>query len=161
MRPALLLLLSAHSVLVACAPDPSPRIRAMQAEADPPQLWSIETGDGTGVRLCADTLIRTGFLHQRASADADLCQPLKPPVVKPGLVSMRCTLRGREYAVVNRAVGDPDRDMTVTFSMRSMDGDGLSLRQVRRYRLLGACPAGWDVGDATDRMGRRTVNAAR
>jgi hypothetical protein len=165
MRPALaacaLLLL-----LAACTgPDPISRMQARQEAADPPQLWSIEVvgaaarpGDKP-ILICADRLTRTGFLNQHAMTASDLCRPQVAPVVRPDSVSMRCAMGGKTYAVFNLAKGDQARDFEVKFTMRSIPGDEVDLTETRHYRYQGPCPAGWKIGDATDRYGRPAVNA--
>ena len=54
--------------------------------------------------------------------------------------------------------GARDRDFTVEMSVSSLDDPRTAFAQTRRYRKLGACPAGWVAGDRWDREGRR-VNA--
>ena len=168
MRPALLLPALLLLPLAGCnSPDPISRMAARQAAADPPQLWSIEVVDASArkgdkpILICADRLIRTGFLNQHAMTATDQCQPEVAPVVKPDSVSMRCALGGRSYTIYNAAKGDQGSDFTVRFTMRSLGGNDVNLTQTRRYRYQGACPAGWKIGDATDRYGRPAVNSMR
>jgi hypothetical protein len=165
---ALLLPIALILPLGACGGgDPIARMAARQATVDPPQLWSIEvTGpaarDGDKpILICTDRLIRTGFLNQHATTATDACRPEVAPVVRPGSVSMRCTMGGRSYAVYNAAKGDQSRDFEVRFSMRSLSGDDVNLVETRRFRLQGPCPPTWKVGDATDRYGRPAANAMR
>lgn len=165
MRPSLLLPLFALPLAAACTgQDPVSR-RA--AQADPPQLWSVEVIDASArpadkpIRICADRLIRTGFIAQHAQAGDFPCRTDAPAVITPTSASMRCEIAGRQYAIYNAAEGDLARDFTVKFTMRSIGGDEVGLTQTRRYRYLGACPAGWKIGDATDRYGRPAPNAMR
>ncbi len=52
--------------------------------------------------------------------------------------------------------GDLSRDFEVDYVIK---GPGRDVRQVRRHKLLGPCPAGWEIGDNTDRKGNLRVNA--
>ncbi|MDB5430340.1 MAG: hypothetical protein JWP35_1456 [Caulobacter sp.] len=165
MRLSALPALLALSAVSACnQPDPIAAMQARQAAADPPQLWSVQVTDASArpgdkpILMCTDRLIRTGFLNQHAFTQTDSCQPERAPVVKPDSVSMRCAMGGESYAIYNAAKGDQAKDFQVTFTMRSIQGDAVSLRQTRRYRHIGPCPAGWKIGDATDRYGRPAAN---
>ena len=165
MRPITILWIL--PLLAACGQDPIARLQARQAAADPPQLWSVAV-EGAGARpgdkpieICTDRLIRTGFLNQGAVAGDIPCLPERPPVTTPTSVSMRCRMGEETYAVYNAAEGDQGSDYHVRFSMQSLGGNAVALSQVRHYRYLGPCPAGWQIGDATDRYGRPASNAMR
>lgn len=153
MRPFLAMLICL--LVAACdGPDAITRRRAELDAADPPQLWSITVVDAKGrtlsapVRICADTPMRVGFLNQTAGVGDNLCKPDLPPVIRADIISTRCQMNGRSFAVYNAAVGDRARDFTVAFTLQSLDEDTVRLAQTRRYRYLGACPAGWGVGES-------------
>jgi hypothetical protein len=139
--------------LSACnEPDAITRRRAEADAADPPQLWSIQDLDPRQARapsalICADSTIRAGFVNQIAATNTDACRPDRPSVVRPEWTSTHCQMAGRSYAVFNGAQGDRTHDFKVSFSIRSIDDDSVSLAQTRRYRYLGPCPADWRVGD--------------
>lgn len=165
MRPSLLPLIILP--LAAACTAGGDAIGRRAAAADPPQLWSIEVVDASArpgdrpIEICADSLIRTGFIAQHAQAGDYPCQVDRAPVITAASASMRCVIGDRQYAIYNAASGDLSRDFQVKFTMRSIGGDDVYLTQTRRYRYLGACPAGWKVGDATDRYGRPAPNAMR
>jgi len=61
--------------------------------------------------------------------------------------------------------GDPRRDFTVNTHMSSRPADSTQVEprgefvQIRRYRLLGACPAGWTIGDSAAAGAGAVVNS--
>lgn len=146
VAPALLL------TLAACGqPHAESRFEAAQAAADPPQLWLVESLDGTRVKgevmVCTDRPTREGFSRARAQSGGQPCLPFRDAVEKPGLYAVRCEMGGRNYGMTVNRIGDPDRDFTVHFALKALDGTGDAARQVRRFRRIGACPAGWRIGD--------------
>lgn len=145
LAPALLL------PLAACGePRAEARFAAAQAAADPPQLWlaeALEGGRVTGaVTVCADQVMRQGFARANAEVGGQPCLPLKDGVQQAGLYAVRCELGGRRFGLTVNQAGDPDRDFTVRFALKALDGTGAEARSFRRFRRLGACPAGWGIG---------------
>jgi hypothetical protein len=147
LAPALML------ALAACGrPDTQARLEAHQAAVDPPRLWRVEALDAQGavaaeLLVCADTNLRAGFGRANAEADGQPCLPFGDTVDRPGVYAVRCVLDGRRYGLTVSRTGDPGRDFTAAFALTSLDGSGRATRQVRRYREVGPCPAGWGIGD--------------
>lgn len=128
------------------------RIQARQAAVDPPQLWLAEALDHEGRRsqavfVCADKPLREGLLRASAVINGEPCFLRRDAVEKPGLYAVRCEVGGRRFGLTASSQGDTARDFTVSFALHALDGSGGAARQVRRYRLAGACPAGWRIGD--------------
>ena len=161
LAPALCLALCACS-----QPDRQARITALQAQVDPPRLWLAQTlgvrGEVTGaVLVCADSNVRDGFSRGNAEVDGRPCLPHKDVVDRPGLYANRCELGGKRFGLTVNRSGDPDRDFTIAFALTALDGSGAKSRQVRRYRDLGACPAGWSIGDQARPGQERGFNALK
>jgi len=142
--------------------------QARQAATDPLQLWSIEAvPQPAGWRpalLCTDAVLRSGFAHALPQLDGRDCRPIGDPIQEPGRHALRCRLGDRTLGVSSTLKGDLSKDFVATFSISDLDviGDGHeAYRQVRRYSLVGSCPAGWLVGDATDRHGVRRPSVTR
>jgi hypothetical protein len=142
--------------------------RERQASGDPPELWSVEAvpqpAGWAPVRLCTDALMRTGFAQPLPLSGPAPCIPVEPPRREGDRYAYRCTLGGAMQGVSSTVRGDPRRDFTATFTITDLSrymtaGAGAEYVQVRRYRRLGACPAGWSVGDHTDRHGVRHAKA--
>lgn len=146
LAPALFLLLPACG-----EPRAEARVAAAQMEADPPQLWLAQAMEGervTGeVLVCADRVLRDGFARANAEVGGQPCLPFKDGVERPGLYAVRCQLGGRNFGLTVNRAGDPEADFTIRFAMKALDGTGAEARSVRRFRRLGACPAGWRIGD--------------
>lgn len=159
LAPALLL------ALTGCGqPAAQERLTAHQAAVDPPQLWQVESLSPTGepmaiLRVCADRTLREGFRRAEAEVNGRPCLPLKDRVERAGLYAVRCDLDGRRFGVTVTTTGDPERDFTVAFALKALDGTGDGARQVRRFRRLGPCPADWGIGDQAKARGPRGVNA--
>ena len=147
LAPALFLLASA------CGPPPiQAKLEARQAAYDPPRLWRVQSlaanGAVTGeILVCADAAMRAGFDRANAEVNGRPCVSPRPGTERPGLYANRCLLDGRPYGVTLNRAGDPASDFTVAFAFRALDGSGAAARQVRRFRLVGACPADWRIGD--------------
>jgi hypothetical protein len=125
--------------------------------AMPPQLWSIavveEPNPGRPVRLCADQMIRSGFIVRALSMAGQPC------VTMSLKLNYRCTIAGRAFGVSTLISGDPARLFTVRASVTDLDRGSTVYRRALSFRLLGACPQGWAIGDATDQSGRRGIAA--
>lgn len=152
-------------VLSACNQgEAQARLEAKVAAVDPPTLWRVQSlaSDGavTGeVLVCADASMRTGFDRANAEIDGVPCISPRAGVERPGLYANRCLLAGRPFGLTVNRSGDPDRDFTLAFAFRPLDGSGAASRQVRRFRLVGGCPAGWKIGDQAHPGAGRAVNA--
>ncbi|MCE3290965.1 MAG: hypothetical protein K0R83_2977 [Caulobacter sp.] len=157
MRAAVLLL--PLILLAACdGKAAAARYRARQAAIDPPKLWSVEvvpTPAGVrAVQVCADSRIHAGLDRPAVTVDgAQHCRPMGAEVVSNGVRIQRCELNGETWVTTAAVRGDRARDFTAVQSAEPVNG-GQGYRQTRRYRLLGDCPQGWNIGDSTDQQGR-------
>ena len=155
LAPALLLVLSACD-----RPDAQARLEARQAAYDPPRLWRVAAGSGhdapTQLFVCADTPLRAGFQRATAEINGRFCAPFKDGIERPGLYAVRCEMDGRRYGLTVNSRGDLERDFTSAFALTTLDGSGVTARQIRRFTDVGPCPAGWAIGDQARPGGRRT-----
>lgn len=156
-RPAPLLAAAFAAVgLAACdAGGDTARIAARQAAIDPPQLWQAQAVIGRGivmrtVRICADQKLRDSFRRAEPEVNAEPCRALGPVVTKPGLYALRCAAGGHRFGVTVTTRGDMDRAFEVRYAVAPLDLDRGPFVQTVRYRALGACPAGWRIGDQTE-----------
>ncbi len=144
--------------LAACGRGPAagPSWSERQATAEKRELWSMEAegAKAAPVVVCTDIAMRLGFVKPVPSAGGAPCIRLNRPVERPGSYAFRCQLAGEEWAVVSTWTGDASRDLTVAMSVSSLDNPNVAYAQTRRYRRLGACPAGWSIGESRDRQGR-------
>jgi hypothetical protein len=144
------------------APAPTEaRILERQRAMDPPQLWLAQVTGGpsaAAVFVCADDKVRQGLTTGRAEVNGTSCASIGNPVEKPGLYAQRCRADGVRYALHVTTEGDQARDFKVAFALQSLDGPA-AVRQTRRYRLIGPCPAGWRIGDQA-RPGKRPAGNA-
>lgn len=62
--------------------------------------------------------------------------------------SVRCRIDDQLYRVGSVTNGDRAREFTVEMAVSRQDKKGPSFEQVRRYTRVGACPAGWKIGDS-------------
>lgn len=159
LAPVLLLALTACS-----APRAESRLAAHQARVDPPMLWRVEALDAAGrpsaaLTVCADSTLREGFARATAEVAGQPCLPMKDRVEKDGLFAVRCELNGQRFGVTVNRTGDPQHDFQVAFAIKTLDGTEAGARQVRRFKRLGPCPAGWGIGDQARLSGPRGVNA--
>jgi hypothetical protein len=140
-------------------PDTEAQLRARQQALDPLQLWLVEAMDGAGrvqgrAYVCTDAAVRETFLRARAEINGEPCLDDAGPVVKPGLWTIRCRAQGRRFAVSAVTRGDPQRDFRFDFALTPLDHATDGARQTRRFRKVGACPAGWNIGDQAPPGGR-------
>ncbi|MGZ6014661.1 MAG: hypothetical protein ACXWKM_02845 [Phenylobacterium sp.] len=145
-------------LLAACQRGPSTeaQLLARQQAVDPPRLWLMEDADAAGaVRaaawVCADTPMMKTFAKTNAEIGGAPCNDTVAPVARPGFSAHRCEVDGRRYAITSQAVGDLDRDFRLTVMVTPLSADLGPARTTRHYRRLGACPAGWQVGDLQPR----------
>jgi hypothetical protein len=151
MKPAAAIL---ALLLCACQRGPSTeaQLTARQQAVDPPQLWLMEDVDGGGVvkgsaRVCADTPMRGTFAKTNAEVGGAPCTETVPPVIRPRFTSHRCEVGGRRYAITSQTAGDLARDFQLTVRVTPLSADLGPAQTTRHYRYLGACPAGWRIGD--------------
>ena len=135
------------------------RILTRQATIDPPQLWRVEVlGDAGAVRaavyVCADAAVRETFTRTRAEVNGAPCRDATSPKIADHGWALVCVAEGRPYAVSASTIGDTAQDFRLNFGLTQIDdtpaglGPGhLAVRQSRRFRRIGACPAGWRIGD--------------
>src|SRR5688500_12672047 len=72
-----------------------PGVIARRAAAHPPELWLAEALDDQGairgaVRICADNVVRAGFLTPLPTLNGEPCRRMGQAVVKPNLYAVRC-----------------------------------------------------------------------
>lgn len=135
------------------------RLKAAQRRNDPLMLWTAQVvwpETSAPVKVCADTFVREGFERPLPSVDGKSCALTGYPEMTPGRVRLQCVLDGHLYDVRSWITGDPEKAFEVDFVI---DGGPERVRQVRRYKRLGPCPAGWEIGDNTDRAGNLRKNA--
>jgi len=159
LAPALLLALAGCG-----APHTESRLATHQAQVDPPMLWRVEALDAAGnpsaaLTVCADSTLREGFARATAEVAGMPCVPMKDRVEKDGLFAVRCELNGQRFGLTVNRSGDPERDFQIDFALKALDGTDAGARQVRRFRRIGPCPAGWGIGDQAKVSEPRGVNA--
>jgi hypothetical protein len=159
LAPALML------VLTGCgAQHAETRFAAHQAQVDPPALWRVEALDATGrptaaLQVCADRTMREGFARATAEIAGQPCLLMKDKIEQPGLFAVRCELNGQRFGLTVNRSGDLDREFEIAFAMKALDGTGAGASQVRRFKRIGRCPAGWGIGDQARLSEPRGVNA--
>jgi hypothetical protein len=127
-------------------------LAARQARIDPPRLWLAEAERPSGkvfgaVEVCADSALHEGFARADPEVNGQPCRAVSPIVSKPGLYAMRCEAVGQSFAVTVTSQGDLGRDFRVRYALTPLETGRGPFVQTLRYRLLGACPAGWRIGD--------------
>jgi hypothetical protein len=139
--------------------DTETKILARQQAIEPPQLWRVDALTETGevrasVFVCADTALRETFVRTRAEVNGEICKDTTMPVMKGNGWALRCAAHGLPFAVSAATIGDPERDFHLNFGLTELyhypTADAprpMSARQSRHFRRLGACPAGWRIGD--------------
>jgi hypothetical protein len=147
-------LLVAAGLVAGCggAGDTAQRMLARQQAIDPPELWRIERfatrGAGREVSyVCADTLMRQGFVRTQAEVDGEPCHATARQVEKPGLAALRCEAEGRTYVFSTATHGDLARDFQLTVAVTPLDRSLGPAARTSRFLKLGPCPAGWRIGD--------------
>lgn len=134
-----------QTVAAAPAPAPAPAV-------DQPKLWSIEVMSGekalSRVDICADTAVRESFTRPSPEINGQPCVRVNAPYEKGDAYSVKCRMDERLYRVGSVTSGDLARDFTVAMTAKRQDRKEPIFEQVRRYRLVGACPNGWHIGDS-------------
>jgi len=108
--------------------------------------------------ICANSRIVQGFSTITPSFGGKSCERQAPDgdlIPTEHGSRYRCHLNETVYAVSSGQVGDPARNFLVSASVHPLTGDGPDYARDMRFRRLGACPAGWRTGEATDQQGRR------
>jgi hypothetical protein len=142
-----------------CDPDATiARLQARQARIDPPGLWLAEALSPSGhttrqIAVCADAKLREGFARADPEVNGEPCRAISPVVEKPGLYALRCEAVGYTFAATVTARGDLKRDFQVRYALKALDTGRGPFVQTLRYRLVGACPAGWKIGDTVEASG--------
>ncbi|MBX3479709.1 MAG: hypothetical protein KF842_04870 [Caulobacter sp.] len=135
------------------------RFRARQAALDPPRLWSVEVVPAqpgvVPVKVCADSRIHAGLTTPAAAAGGTPCRPIGQAVTANGVTVQRCDMNGETWVTSAAVKGDLERDFVSERSAGPVSTDDGGYRQTRRYRLIGDCPTGWNVGDSTNQRGER------
>lgn len=152
VRPAILV--AALLGLAGC--DRAQKVAATPSPATPgaeqPALWSIEVMSGekaaSRVDICADAAVRKSFVRPAPEVNGLPCLATKAPLENAASFSARCRADGQLYAVNSGTTGDLTRDFTVDMNVTREGAKQPTYAQVRRYRLVGACPAGWHIGDS-------------
>lgn len=143
-------------LLAACQRGPSieAELTARQQAVDPPHLWLMEDAETSAkgavsgaAWVCADTPMHKTFAKTNPEIGGGPCIQTAPPVIRPGFSALRCEADGRRYAITSQTDGDLDRDFRVTVMVTPLSADLGPAQTTRHYRRLGACPAGWRVGD--------------
>jgi hypothetical protein len=147
--------------LAACrgGPDTESRLLARQQTLDPPALWLLEDFDAAGRRqsaafACADGPMRQTFARIHAEVAGTPCRDISLPVVRPGLTTERCEVDGHIYVFTTQAAGDQAQDFRLTVTVTPIGGESGLGRETRHYRRMGACPAGWRVGDEANALAK-------
>ncbi|HYE45083.1 MAG TPA: hypothetical protein VEA44_04835 [Caulobacter sp.] len=134
------------------------KYRARQAAIDPPRLWSVELVPAQAgvkaVKICADSQITAGLDRPAVTAGDSYCRPIGEEVVSGEVRIQRCDMNGETWVATSAVRGDRGRDFIAAQSAEPLSG-GEGYRQTRRYRLLGHCPEGWNIGDSTNQRGER------
>jgi hypothetical protein len=139
--------------LYACDPTAAmARLAERQARIDPPRLWLAESLSPSGratrvTEVCADTKLYEGFARADPEVNGQPCRATSPVVERPGLYALRCEAIGYTFAVAVTTKGDLNRNFQVRYALTPLDAGRGPFVQTLRYRLVGACPAGWRIGD--------------
>lgn len=145
--------------------DTTAQILTRQQAIDPPQLWLVQLTEmtpaqGAAVFVCADSALRESFVRARAEINGQPCEDTTLPLLKDREWVLSCRAHGQAFTVSASTLGDLDRDFRLNFALTPLfDANGVgTVRQSRRFRLVGACPAGWRIGDQA-KPGRRPHRA--
>jgi hypothetical protein len=126
-------------------------------------LWRIEVVSEGKVAsqqdICADSALRASFSRPAPELRGQPCVQVGKAVEKDGTYAVRCNIDNQQYRVGSVTKGDPARDFTVDMAVAEQGRTGPSFEQVRHYRLLGPCPAGWVIADAAAPGDTRVTNA--
>jgi len=137
--------------------------RAAVARVAGPSLWNIEAiNDGKVVRtvqICADEMIRSSFSRPTPEFKGQPCDRAPNASDTSGSYAARCRMDHQNYVISATTRGDPASDFTVDMSVARQDKSGPTFEQTRHYVRVGACPAGWAIGDTAALGDRQVTNA--
>ena len=127
------------------------------------QLWRIEVlSDGRVTSrqdICADSALRASFTRPAPELRGQPCVRVGQAVEKDGAYAVRCNIGNQQYRVGSLTKGDLARDFSVEMAVAAQGRTGPGFEQVRHYRVLGPCPAGWVIADAAAPGATRVTNA--
>ncbi len=157
--------LTASVMLAACNyEDETRRFEAMNADYarhHPPSLWSIavvgERDNGRPVLICASERMILGFTTIEPFAGGRECQHTTDTLKTETGSRFKCRINAVEYAVSSAVSGDLNREFQVASSAYPVLDPGPQYARTLRFRHIGACPAGWGEGQATDQRGQLTT----
>lgn len=116
------------------------------------QLWRIEVMQNgqpsQPLEICADQAIEASFSRPVPTIEGRECVRVDDPTDTGATYSVRCRIDDQLYRVGSVTNGDRAREFTVEMAVSRQDKKGPSFEQVRRYTRVGACPAGWKIGDS-------------
>ena len=108
--------------------------------------------------ICADREVRSGFTSVIPASGPVHCAREVATTPQAPSSTYRCLLSGTEYAVSSIVSGDRGRDFQTDSTIVRTDGAPVYARTLR-FRRLGDCPAGWNVGDTTNQAGEHLSGA--
>src|SRR5579859_1945392 len=139
-----------------------------QAQAAPPepqpglsQLWQVDLIGANGkpeatTLACVDDELRKQYVATRVKVNGGGCIDITTPAQKSRGWALRCQAQGRWFTISSSATGDAAHDFRLDVAMTPVFPELGTAHQVRRFRRLGACPAGWRIGDQA-KPGERPV----
>lgn len=149
----LLLIGACAAALSACQRKPATPTAGEQPRiAQANELWRIEVvQDGKAVSqtdICADPAVRASFARPNPALNGKPCERVGNSAETGGTYSVRCHIDNQQYRVGAVTKGDTAHDFTVEMAVAPLVTKGPTFEQVRHYRLMGACPSGWQIADA-------------
>jgi hypothetical protein len=140
--------------LAACDVAQSQQVQAAAPEppTGPSQLWQVDVIGAGGkpeatMLACVDDELRKQFLATRAKVNGGGCVDITQPVEKSRGWALRCQTQGRWFTISSAATGDETHDFRLDVAMTPVFPEMGTAHQIRRFRRLGPCPAGWRIGD--------------
>jgi hypothetical protein len=151
-RAALAALLLLNLTACDVAQSQQPQAAAPDVPAGPSQLWQVDVIGAGGkpeatALACVDDELRKQFLQTRARVNGRGCVDITPPNEKSRGWTLRCQAQGRWFTISSSATGDETHDFRLDVAMTPVFPELGTAHQIRRFRRLGACPAGWRIGD--------------
>lgn len=148
---------------VTATPGEKSQNTSLAAPAPGGHLWRIEVvsdGKVAGQQdICADPALQASFARPAPELRGQPCVRVGQAVGQNGTYAVRCNIDNQQYRVGSVTKGDPARDFTVEMAVAAQGRTGPSFEQVRHYRLLGPCPAGWVIADAAAPGSTQVKNA--
>ncbi|MHB8285028.1 MAG: hypothetical protein ACYDD1_10170 [Caulobacteraceae bacterium] len=130
-------------------------MRARRTVVERPQLWSVRAVGQAGQlnTICTNRDIRAGFILPAPTLGAQTCRRLGDRVRTAHGWAFRCVIGADTYAVSSAAIGDLTRAFDTRLTITPLQGRSPGYEQTLRYRRLGPCPAGWEIGQASSGQG--------